>query len=72
VTFHVIADASGEPLAWIEARRAGDSGPRVVMAPVDPTHVLHENVEIAPATHDRAGLAIALQKALAERIARRR
>ncbi|HXJ77124.1 MAG TPA: hypothetical protein VMS64_00415 [Candidatus Methylomirabilis sp.] len=70
--FHVIADANGELLAWIKAAPPTESGPRVVMAPVDRTHVLHEDLEIDADIRDRASLAIALQRALTDRIRRRR
>lgn len=70
--FHVIADADGELVAWIKAAPATESGPSLVMRPTDPTHVLHENVEIDPRASDREGLAAALKKALADRSSRRR
>ena len=70
--FHVNADAHGELVAWIAATPATDSGPRLVMRSTDPTHVLHENIEIDARPSDREGLAVALKKALADRVGRRR
>jgi hypothetical protein len=72
VTFHVITDAHGELLAWIRATPPAHSGPRLIMVPENPTHVLHENVEVDPANDDRTTLAAALQKAVADRLGRRR
>lgn len=71
VNFHVIVDANGKLLAWIKAAPATQPGPRVVLSPADPTHVLHENIEIDEGIYDRARLEVALQKALAERLGRR-
>jgi hypothetical protein len=62
VKFHVIADPDGELLAWIRAARATDSGPRLIVIPENPTHVLHENVEVDEGTDDRATLVATLQK----------
>jgi hypothetical protein len=67
VKFHVIAGPNGELLAWIKATPATDTGPRLIVVPEDPTHVLHENVEVDPGNDDRASLAVALQKAVADR-----
>jgi hypothetical protein len=71
VIFQVIADTDGEPLAWIKTAPASESAPRVVMAPVNPAHVFHEDVEINDVIHDRAHLATALRNAIADRRRRR-
>ena len=65
--FQVIAGPDGELLAWAKATRATDSGPRLIVIPENPTHVLHENVEVDEGTDDRATLVSALQKAVADR-----
>lgn len=65
--FHVIAGPDGELLTWIKAARATDSGPRLIVIPENPTHVLYENVEVDEGTDDRATLVAALQKAVADR-----
>jgi hypothetical protein len=72
VTFHVIAGPDGELLAWIKATPATHTGPRLIVVPEDPTHVLHEDIEIDPSHDDRTTLAAALQKAVADRLGRRR
>jgi hypothetical protein len=72
VNFHVITDSDGELLAWIRAVPPTHSGPSLIMAPENPTHVLHENVEVDPGNVDRTTLAVALQKAVADRLGRRR
>jgi hypothetical protein len=72
VKFHVIAGPDGELLAWIKAASATHNGPRLIVVPEDPTHVLHENVEVNPGNDDRATLVVALQKAVADRLERRR
>ena len=70
--FQVIADPDGELLAWIRAAPATDTGPRLIVVPEDPTHVLHENVEVDPGNDDRATLVVALQTAVADRLGPRR
>jgi hypothetical protein len=72
VKFHVIAGRDGELLAWIRAAPATDTGPRLIVVPEDPTHVLHENVDVDPGNDDRTTLVVALQKAVADRLGRRR
>ena len=71
MNFHVIADANGKLLAWIKAAPATQAGPRLVIRPGHPKHVFHENVEVDVEKTDRASLAVALQRALTDRVRRR-
>jgi hypothetical protein len=72
VTFHVIADANGELLAWINAAPSDSAGPRLIVRPEDPSHVLHEDIEITTTVGDRVALVEALQRAISHRIAQGR
>jgi hypothetical protein len=72
VIFHLITDTHGTLLAWIKAAPATQAGPRLVIRPAHPNHILHENVETDAECTDRAGRAVALQSALTERVRRHR
>jgi hypothetical protein len=64
MTCHVITDSAGEIIAWVRATRAKDGDPRVVLRPLDPTHILHEDVRVEVAGDDRAALTAALRQAV--------
>lgn len=72
MNYHVIADTKGEVIAWVKATPATNNGPRVVIQPLDPKHVLHENLEINAPEPDRENLIKVLRKAVVDRIRHRR
>jgi hypothetical protein len=72
VRFHVITDANGDILGWIKAPSPTQSGagPHLIIAPENPNHIVHENIEIESERCDRANLRSALAQAVAQRIGR--
>ena len=67
MTVHVLADASGEPLAWVRAEPVVRDGPRIVLQAVDPTHRVHEHVRIAIEIGNHAAVAEALRHEIQSR-----
>jgi len=68
MNFHVIADSEGTILAWIKAPAEPQAEPGVLLLPGDPSHILHEYLEIGDEFEDPAAIADALQQALRDRI----